>query len=447
MSRQMNAAQFSLIILLLVFITGCSSTRLLEQKDYASSLMHYSEGSPEQALSNFPQGEEGAFITSMEKAYLSLLQGKPELERLEYYATTIKNRVRYDVSREVQSFFYADTPEGYYASEHEIIWLHMLLSWGYSLQKRYEAGCVEARYSSHLLSAPWSDEGHFDDATMRLMLANLWVMCGNWSEARVDFRRAFFLDSSLEWAQQLADMEQAPAHMAVVLGGVGASPYWNPDVYTNPIRGLRHLGFQSETKAADLRYQDALQATTLHLSPHSLPWYVRHIQRDNAIHELIEDSRYIKDSISVVVAQSSRIAAAHAVGSTIVVASLISGGAIIYIGLTNDLVSIFGGEGVVAGAGLLVGLIGTVLGLHYIDKHTSDGVEKIKQKLDTSEQYRFVRFLPEYLWMTWSDAPFTLAHQLYTKDSEQAVELSNSPQHFQHGGSSLQLTHISNVKN
>ena len=48
----------------------------------------------------------------------------------------------------LKHFFYLETPEGYYASEHEVIWLHMLLSWGYSMQGKYDKAYVEAKKSA-----------------------------------------------------------------------------------------------------------------------------------------------------------------------------------------------------------------------------------------------------------------------------------------------------------
>jgi hypothetical protein len=113
----------------------------------------------------------------------------PQIKELQKQALLLEDRVRYHVSREVRTFFYVQTPEDYYASEHEVIWLHFLLSWGYSLQGQYEDACVEAREAASLLSLPRSPTGRFDDAMMRLYLAGLWDMCGDWQDARVDLSR------------------------------------------------------------------------------------------------------------------------------------------------------------------------------------------------------------------------------------------------------------------
>jgi len=139
--------------LIVLTFSGCSS-RLLTSRDYEESLFQHYSGHPQQALSEFPPEEKGGFITTLEKGYLSQLAGKPETKTLQKLAAAIEQRVRYRGSREVKSLFYAETPEGYYASEHEIIWLHLLLSWRYSTKGQYEDGCVEARKASELLTAP-----------------------------------------------------------------------------------------------------------------------------------------------------------------------------------------------------------------------------------------------------------------------------------------------------
>ena len=149
----------SAVILLL---TGCASP-LLRQADYESSLSALSTNSPALALEQFPTGEKHSFITTMEKAYLGLLASKPETAELQRYADVIDERIRFDVSENLRHFFYAQTEEGYYASEHEVIWLHMMLGWAYGMRGEYEAAAVEARRSANLLSERLSGEGEFDD--------------------------------------------------------------------------------------------------------------------------------------------------------------------------------------------------------------------------------------------------------------------------------------------
>ena len=144
------------------------------------------------------------------------------------YAKKVDNAVRYKVSRDIQGFFYLETPEGYYASEHEVIWMHMLLCWGYLQGGQQENAGVEARKSANLLSTAWSDEGHFDDPLLRVIMGGFWTMLGQWDEARVDFRRAAMMRPSLAWAQKLARLDAPPRDLVIVLGGPGAEPLLEP---------------------------------------------------------------------------------------------------------------------------------------------------------------------------------------------------------------------------
>ena len=214
----------SIISAVLLLLSACSQTSLLGKADYQKSQQNFLHGNADDAYLDFPRrAESGSFITTLEKAYLNLIQGKAHTNSLQQQVDILENRVRYHVTREAKTFFYLQTPEDYYASEHEVIWLHFLLSWSYSLQGKYEKACIEARVSSSLLSLPWSPSGHFDDPFMRLFLAGLWSMCGNWREAQVDLRAAWVMDKNLNWARELSERDDAPANLFFILGG---SPGW-----------------------------------------------------------------------------------------------------------------------------------------------------------------------------------------------------------------------------
>ena len=132
------------LILIICFLFVNCGTTLLTRQDYRFTRTALEKKDFETAVKFFPAEEKNGFITSMEKAYLKLIQGKPEIDELIRYAEKIEKRVRFSASREIKTFFYVETPEGYYASEHEIIWLHMLLSWGYSLRGEYEKAYAPA---------------------------------------------------------------------------------------------------------------------------------------------------------------------------------------------------------------------------------------------------------------------------------------------------------------
>jgi hypothetical protein len=402
---------FSILILSLFLLSGCSGG-LLTKTDYKNSLTAHYRNTPDEALKQLPRGEKGTFIKVMETTYLNLLQGKADISELEAYRDLADQRIRYKVSREIKSLFYVDMPEGYYASEHEIIMMHMLLSWGYSLQHQYERACVEARQSAHLLSAPWSEEGHFDSAMLRIWLGGLWAMCGSWEDARVDFRVAWQLEPSLVWLKDLYELDQPPQHLLLILGGVGPRPVWNPSSELNPMRGLRHLEFEYMGRKSQIVLTDKQQRTmNPHISADSQYWYQRHFERDNAIHELIEDTNYLQKALVVVSEETTKVASATILGIALGAVSVYAGYEAILAGLN------VGGDagGYLIGAGFLGGYTGVNYSGRMVRRTTRSSLRSGEHELNPSDGYRYVRYLPEYVWMGWDEQkielPLTLTEQ------------------------------------
>ncbi len=113
--------------------------------------------------------------------------------------------------------------------------------------------------------------------------------------------------------------------------------------------------------------------------------------------------------------------------------------------------------------GLAVGLGGTALGAVIIRYGTGDALyyglavagasiekgmqiseqgyeqstSKLKQDLDPSISYRFVRYLPEYLWMGWSDRPVVYpVRASHPSDTNQNKASHRSRAHISHSGAS-----------
>ncbi|MBI3480576.1 MAG: hypothetical protein HY016_09530 [Nitrosomonadales bacterium] len=396
-----------------LLISACSQDRLLTKRDYQESQRYFTQGDAEQALQEFPRrAERGDFITTMERGYLNLIQSQPQIVALQRQASVLENRVRYHVSREAKTFFYLQTPEDYYASEHEVIWLHFLLSWGYALQGKYTDACVEARVAGSLLSLPWSPAGHFDDPAMRLFLAGLWAMCGEWHEAQVDLRAAWFMDNRLSWAKELAERDQPPAHLFVVLGGPGPEPVWNPELGANPLRSERRVGFRLRGIRSPLSITDRNGVSVeAHLSPDAGKWYERHLARESELHELILDSTYGgKAAVSSTIA-GGKIAATTGMGLAIGLGGTALGAAIInYVNSSNALE-----------LGLVVAGASIRKGMQVSEEGYRDSTEVLRQDLDPSITYRFVRYLPEYLWMGWSDQPIVYPVELRTPTARVSI--------------------------
>lgn len=396
-------------ILLILLASGCSQTSLLTKQDYQKSQRQFLQGNADDAYLDFPRGaEEGDFITTMEKAYLNLIQGKPQIKQLQQQVDVLESRVRFHISREAKTFFYLQTPEDYYASEHEVIWLHFLLSWAYSLKGQYENACVEARQASTLLSLPWSPVGHFDDPAMRLFLAGLWTMCGEWREAQVDFRAAWNMDNRLTWAQALANRDQAPANLFFVLGGPGPEPIWNPELALNPLRSTRQISFKLRglKSALSIRDRSGLTIAT-HRSPDASKWYERHLERESELHEIILDSTFGGKATTSGAIASTKIAAKTGLGLLVGIGGTALGLAIANAGLKS------GSDDLVRN-GLITAAASITWGGRIISEGYHASVNEFKQDVDPSNQYRFVRYLPEYLWVGWSDQALSYPVELKT---------------------------------
>jgi tetratricopeptide (TPR) repeat protein len=347
------------------------------------------ENNIEEAVYFFPK-KEHSFITIMEKTYLNLLQGKVKIDQLQRIEKKISKQIRYKVSRELKSFFYLKTPKGYYPSEHEIIWMHFLLSWGYSLQKDYEAAQVEAKKATILLRSDFDGRGHFDDANLRIMLAMIWAMSGNWEEAQIDFRKAAKLNKSLTWARYLANLDKKPKNVFIILGGVGPEVFW---------KSGNNVDFTLQGKKSKLKY--------FYRSPDARYWYKRHLMRNNWITDFVDDIQFYNKAVATTALTTVRIAAVTTLGVVVIVSGVGVGAGIFYLGVKV-------GSGEVAGAGLIAGGAIIVKGADII----SDGVKKSTRDhnkiLDPSKTYRFVRYLPEYSWLSWGKTDKTNAQILKT---------------------------------
>lgn len=394
---------------LLFTVTGCSQTVLLAKHDYEKSQSSFVRGDVVDAMLDLPVGaEQGTFIHAMESGYLNLIQGKAGLKPLQQQAQILENRVRYHVSREAKTFFYLQTPEDYYASEHEVIWLHLLLSWDYSLKGQYESACVEARIAGSLLSLPWSPAGHFDDPGMRLFLASLWTMCGEWREAQVDLRAAWELDNRLVWARELANRDQAPAHLFVVLGGPGPEPLWSPEFSLNALRSERKISFNLRGLKSTLTLTDSSgSAIRTYLSPDASNWYARHVARESELHELIVDSAYGGNAAVSGAIAAAKITTATGLGLGVGIGGSVLGAAVVYLGAkgnSDDLML----------AGLAIAFASVKKGWEMSVRGYEESTSELSRKLDPSENYRFVRYLPEYLWIGWSDKAVVYPVTLHT---------------------------------
>ena len=204
-----------------------------------------------------------------------------------------ENRERRAFARDVRMFLQVRTPEDYQPAVYELIWMHLLPGWGYAEQGKYAPAAREARLADDLLGLPENRDGHFDDPMLRLFLAGIWTMCGQWQEARTDFQSAWALDHSLGWARGLAARERAPAQLFLVLGGPGPDVEWVPALGLNPLRAARRVKFVLRGRKSALSMQGAHGVVIdTHLSPDASGWYARHLAGDGELDDFLQDMAY-----------------------------------------------------------------------------------------------------------------------------------------------------------
>lgn len=405
-----NFSKFICILLLLIS-TSCKTFHT--KADYYKSEQYLETGRIDFAIKTLPRKEGKNFITIMEKTYLNLLQGKAEIYDLAKLARKIDNQVKYKISRGIKSFFYLETPDGYFASEHEIIWMHLLLSWGYSLQNDFEKARVEVKKASILIGGKFSSKKHFDDPFLRILLATMWAMCGEWEEAQVDFRKAAKLKPSLWWAKRIGNLEKQPKLLLVVLRGIGPEPIWKDRSIAD-----RKVSFRQRTRKKLLKIKDKNnRSIRLYASTNSSYWYKRHFERNNVIADLIEDSKYVQKNVAASAVATASIGVGVVIGTAIATGGLAAGGAIIYLGLAAE-------SGEAIGLGVLVAIGGVKLGIDTSKNITRKSLRRRRELIDPSDKYRFVRFLPEYSLISFLTKSYEFPFRIQNKET-QIIENNN----------------------
>jgi len=407
----------SLILTIALLNISCSSLNTKNSYYFSSSSLI--SGDVDSAIQSLPSGEGNGFITIMERTYLNLLKGNPDIDMLADYSVKIDNQIRYKLSREAKSFFFVETPEGYYASEHEIIWMHFLLSWGYSLRKDFSKARVEVNKSAVLLSNKFSSEGRFDDAFMRVICGVLWSMCGEWDDARTDFRRALMLNPSMKWIAELIKMDTPPKNLTLIFGGIGYQPYWNPkgDRF---IRGFRDVDFKAMGKRSRITLSIPENVSlNLFMTPDASGWYVRHKTRNAEIADAIDDVKYAEKFSVSSVKMSSQVV--FGVGVGLLIFTLLGGAGIGIIAL-----GAYANSSELIGLGAVVLGYGGYTGVSFATRNIKSAADTYKTEMNPSDKYRYVRFLPEYSWLGWSNKNITTPLIINSGEKSHAVSYTST---------------------
>ena len=247
---------------------------------------------------------------------------------------------------------------------------------------------------------------------------------------RRDLRAAWFMDNSL--AGQRAGRTQPASCQFIRCGGPGPEPVWDPEWTASPLRTERQIIFKLRGRKSPLAIADQHFVVIVpYLSPDASKWYERHLARESELHELILDSAYGgKAAISSTIA-GGKIAATTSAGLVVGIGGTVLGAGIIYYANSARMVE----------AGLAIAGTSILKGMEISREGYRESASKLKQELDPSITYRFVRFLPEYLWMGWSDQAIAYPVELRTSSSKIRIQQPSVV-----NGTSVSVSHLPDMR-
>jgi hypothetical protein len=375
----------TLMLLLGLWLTACTSSQVIRDSEYKFSEAAFKSGAPEKALEEFPKKEQGGFVTSIEKSWLGLWADKNDQEDLLKQARTLDERKYTSLSRETGYFFFNESEEGYIPAEHEVIVMHLISAMYFMRAQDWDKARVETKKASYFVETIFSaKQKHFDDPAIRLWLASLWAVLGEWNESQVDLRRAYEMTKDKN-IQALIDLKSAPKDLSIIFQGSGPFVTWT---FGNPLPGFN----QNPDKI------------TYKINYPTLPWYERHQERNTIIRDKIANSNYMSQYYGVLLSKGSEKTLGFVAANTVRLAGLAIGTAIVGGGIyllavtgagsassSSDLVGSIIGVGIAAG--------GTVWEQGSKLAESSDISVKANEARNKEDlkTYRFVRFLPSWI--------------------------------------------------
>jgi hypothetical protein len=370
--------KFLVLIVLTLFTFSCATNQLIQDKEYSNSLALYKQSEFENAALQFPEKEKNGFITSVEKAWLSLWNKKGDNSKLESQIKSLDQRQYTSLSKEADFFFFNETADGYIPAEHEVISMHLINSMIYMQQKKWTDAEVEARRASYFLQKLFNpDQPHFDDPALRLWLAAIWMSLNKWNEAQVDLRKIFEITKNKD-IKKLSEQDRAPAFFRLLFRGSGPELKWSP----NSVMPEFSISINSDQGF------------------NSQAWYDRHLKRNTAIRDTVLKSNYMAQYLGIKTNSTTQKALGTTFGVATQLIGVIVGGAIIVGGiyLASQSGGVQSGDalGSIFGAGLLVGGALLKSGNEMITTTRKEAHAYEDREFEKIRTYRFVRFLPNF---------------------------------------------------
>lgn len=402
-------------LLCLLSLCSCVSSKLIEKKEYAQTILELKSENFEKAIDVFPKKEKDHFITVLEKAYLRLLSSnrlkKEEVDQLVKLAGQIEAKDVVYLSNEVQNLFYIETDEGYFPAEHELYWMHLVLGFHYLKNLEPDFARIHAQKISELFSRINNKgEKYFDDAALRVLAATLWLAVNEWNRAQVDLRRAYELQPSLTFLKEMSSGSEPPKDWAIVLRGAGYQASFESNNLGNLFTGSEDIRFKSlltaDKKPLDLSYIGSSES-----------WYQRHVYRNHEIKNVIDKSRYMTRMFKSELEYGSLNALTTAATGVVITSGVALGIGIVGSGIY--LLSQVGGSSSGEAAGYIVAfgfLVGSEIynaGVNFYDKTTTKLREDKTEYQDVSRFYRYVRFIPDEIYLKPSSASSSYERYLF----------------------------------
>lgn len=373
-----------LYLLSSLLFTACASQKLIKDVDYQPSLALYKQSEFKLALEKFPQNENRGFITSIEKAWLTLWNHEGDNSQLEKQIHSLDERKYTSLLRESEYFFVNESEDGYVPAEHEIICLHLINAMIYMQKQQWSEAEVEARRASYFLQNIFDpNQPHFDDPALRLWLAAVWLNLGEWSEAQVDLRKIQEIAPHPKIAE-LLKLTQAPTSFRLIFKGSGPQLEWQE---------------ANRTPRFALPSTELVSKSSFSFS--SQPWYDRHVHRNTVLRDVVTESHYMSQYLQIKTNKNSQLAAGYTLGTTskvigVAVGAAIIGGGIYLLSQSNATGS---GEaiGSIFGAGLFAGGWLWQSGQSLIQQTEADAKKYENSEFEKLRTYRYVRFLPSFI--------------------------------------------------
>lgn len=398
----MLTKKYITLLLFVSFLCSCASTQLLEKKDYKASIKALNEDNYQKALEHFPKREKHHFITVLEKAYLSLLAdndfNSKELNALVQLSKEIEQKEVVYISNELQNLFYMETDEGYFPGEHEIYWMHLILGFHYLKKSEWQNARIHAQKISELFKrVNVNGEKYFDDASLRVLAATLWVGVNEWDRAQVDLRRAQEINSELKLAKIIA-ADKAPENWNMFFRGTGYTVEYDGSKLKNKFLGFMAVEFKPSVSELD-------SPCNLQLIGNTRAWYARHQYRNNEIKNVLDRSKYMTRMFKSELEYGSLNVLTTAATGALITTGIAIG--VAFVGGSIYLMTQLGdssGEAAtyLIALGITIGSEIYTTGINFYDSTMKKIKTEREEYQDVSRFYRYVRFIPDEFYLNFS---------------------------------------------